>query len=147
MELSNNINNLTTLSARQEGLFRDLAGGMGLSNAAHRRKYSTSHACRLVRSEAGQIAIAKMRSEIEQILAENLTELVTQAINILRDQLSSPLPDRRMAAAQFVLRYAKPQELEVTLKATDHATQNSLVDTQNPVIRHVAHSANDGTSL
>ncbi len=119
-----NINNINELSLRQKQLYADLAAGMGLAEAATRQRYSKQHACRMARSAEGQAVIAQMRAEIEQLLAENLTGLVTQAIEIIRGQLASPLLERRVAAAQFVLRYVKPVELAVTFN--DNATESEI---------------------
>jgi hypothetical protein len=135
METSKNNKELPSFAKatpRQLLLFGDIVTGTTLSVAAAQRNYSVAHACRLVRSEKGQIAIAKMRAEVELLLAENLASFVSQSLDIIKHELSSPLPDRRVAAAALVLRVAKPLIESIVLNSNEDSATDSVIDLEYP---------------
>jgi hypothetical protein len=123
MDTVNKPNDLgkSTHLIKQELLFRDIAAGMGLSKSAKQRGYSTTWACNLARSPTGQARIAAIRLEVEQLMAENLVELVTQAIIVLRASLNSPFADNRFKAAELIL---KPMLAMHTLNANANESHN-----------------------
>lgn len=97
------------LSERQRQVLRRLAGGTPPMQAATEAGYSAEHVSRLQRSELGRAELQRLRAEAELRLAEALPDLVTQSLQILQDQLSSPIVSHRVDAARFILRYlAKP---------------------------------------
>ena len=136
MEILNNINELSVikeLKPRHLRLYRGIASGLTLSESAAQERFSREHACRLIRSKDGQLAVAAMRAEIELELTKELPELVAQAIKVLKGQLNSPCPDRRTKAAQFVLQHLGKAIIEsAALKASDFSESGGLVIDQTP---------------
>lgn len=149
MDMSNNINDLRRiegLPTRHRLLYADVASGLSLTLAAKQRGYSVAHSCRLVRSEPGRHAVAIMRTKIEALLAAELPELIEQAVDVLRRQLNSPCPDRRVRAAEFILKNVAGVLVEpVALNANDAAT-GSIVGNIVPIMDSKA-SENGGSVI
>lgn len=95
---------INELSPRQRRVLQKLAEGLPAAEIAKDSGYSKEHISRLHRSEIGQAELIRIREQIEAKLAAELPELISQALIILKDQLSHPVQNYRAAAAQFVLK-------------------------------------------
>ncbi len=92
------------LNPRQRRLLARLAAGHKLTEAAADANYSLHHACRLQHSDRGQAEIARLTLQAQEVLAAALPKLVADALLVLQAELEHPIADRRLSAAQFVLK-------------------------------------------
>ena len=131
----NNLTGFEGIPERHLTLFRGRALGLSLAEAAAPAKYSREYACRLTKTEAGKLAISKLRAEMAELMTAELPSLVTQSIEVLRGQLNSPWPDRRTQAAQFILRHVAGPMLESGALNTNDAATGLGVRDNEPALK------------
>jgi predicted transcriptional regulator len=117
---------ITEISPRQQRVFRLLAEGLTPTQVAKEVGYTQSHVSRLQHSEAGRAELARLRVEIEAMLAVELPGMVNKAIGILKQQMDNPLPEYRCEAAKFVIRHLAKPFLEQIAYTPE--TDNAIID-------------------
>jgi len=93
------------IPARHLKLFRSLATGHSLKAAAQQCGYSTPHACRLTKTDAGKQVMEDLRGQIASALVDELPQLVKESLEVLRERLRCPIISYRVETAKWLIEH------------------------------------------
>ncbi len=116
---------------KQLKVVKELAAGATYQEAAKTAELVHSSAYRIAHTTEGQREILRLREDAEKALMTDLANMVSQSLEILKTQLNSPLPDRRVRAAEFILKHlGKSLIVRSTFNDSCNETQteNKLID-------------------
>ena len=116
---------------KQLKVMKELAAGATYQEAAKTAELVHSSAYRIAHTTEGQREILRLREDAEKALMTDLANMVSQSLEILKTQLNSPLPDRRVRAAEFILKHlGKSLIVRSTFNDSCNETQteNKLID-------------------
>ena len=116
---------------KQFRVIKELANGSTYKDAAKTAGMGYGSVWRVANTVEGQREILRLREDAEKALMTDLANMVSQSLEILKTQLNSPLPDRRVRAAEFILKHlGKSLIVRSTFNDSCNETQteNKLID-------------------
>ena len=109
---------------KQFRVIKELANGSTYKDAAKTAGMGYGSVWRIANTTQGQREILRLREDAEKVLMAELADMIAQSMEILKTQLNSPLPDRRVRAAEFILKHlGKALIMRPTFHDSDNETQ------------------------
>ena len=114
---------------KQFRVIKELANGSTYKDAAKTAGMGYGSVWRVANTVEGQREILRLREDAEKALMTDLSDMITQSLEILKTQLNSPLPDRRVRAAEFILKHlGKALIMRSTFNDSETQTENQPID-------------------
>ena len=108
---------------------KEIANGSTFKDAAKTAGMGYGSVWRIANTTEGQREILRLREDAEKVLMNDLADMITQSLEILKTQLNSPLPDRRVRAAEFILKHlGKALIMRSTFNDSETQTENQPID-------------------
>ena len=114
---------------KQFRVMKEIANGSTFKDAAKTAGMGYGSVWRIANTTEGQREILRLREDAEKVLMANLADMIAQSMEILETQLHSPLPDRRVRAAEFILKHlGKALIMRSTFNDSETQTENQTID-------------------